>query len=173
MVPTFLLVLLAAILVVYTLFPSVWLTIMARDDVYVKYRYMDVVGVASKNPFRESGPPVCMAKLIMMRHKIHQSNSRKRRAPPLPQSLSSSSPKPRVSPSPRLYPPSNFPPTPVPSVTPTSNTPSHKTFTLPIHNHHHQRAQAKRFTIQKTSPPRSSWMGVPTRFTRAFGKQHH
>ncbi|KAI9447314.1 hypothetical protein BJY52DRAFT_1228320 [Lactarius psammicola] len=31
------------------------------------------------NPFRESGPPACMAKLIMMRHKLNQANTRRRR----------------------------------------------------------------------------------------------
>jgi len=28
-----------------------------------------IVMVASRTPFRESGPPACMAKLIMLRHK--------------------------------------------------------------------------------------------------------
>ncbi|KAN0140225.1 hypothetical protein V8E53_002121 [Lactarius tabidus] len=35
------------------------------------------------NPFRESGPPACMAKLIMMRHKLNQANTRKRRTSPI------------------------------------------------------------------------------------------
>ena len=34
------------------------------------------------NPFRESGPPACMAKLIMMRHKVRGSSSRPSTPPP-------------------------------------------------------------------------------------------
>ncbi|KAH9846960.1 hypothetical protein C2E23DRAFT_688089, partial [Lenzites betulinus] len=34
--------------------------------------------VASRTPFRESGPPACMAKLIMLRHKIQQDNTKRR-----------------------------------------------------------------------------------------------
>ena len=30
----------------------------------------------SGNPFRESGPPACMAKLIMMRHKVRKKSAR-------------------------------------------------------------------------------------------------
>ncbi|KAH9049233.1 hypothetical protein EDB83DRAFT_2401014 [Lactarius deliciosus] len=36
-------------------------------------------GYPTGNPFRESGPPACMAKLIMMRHKLNQANTRRRR----------------------------------------------------------------------------------------------
>ncbi|KAF8414468.1 hypothetical protein L210DRAFT_3386566 [Boletus edulis BED1] len=36
--------------------------------------------VASRNPVRETGPPACMAKLIMLRHKM-QTSTRKRRSP--------------------------------------------------------------------------------------------
>jgi len=35
--------------------------------------------VAYRVPFQESGPPICMAKLVMLRRKIQQTNNRKRR----------------------------------------------------------------------------------------------
>ncbi|KAH9991641.1 hypothetical protein BJV74DRAFT_835981 [Russula compacta] len=57
--------------------PSVWSALMAIDDPS-DARELGLV-VASRNPFRESGPPACMAKLIMMRHKLNQTNTRKRR----------------------------------------------------------------------------------------------
>ncbi|KAF8631169.1 hypothetical protein AX15_002508 [Amanita polypyramis BW_CC] len=34
--------------------------------------------VASRNPFRDSGPPANMAKLILLRHKIQTSNRKRR-----------------------------------------------------------------------------------------------
>jgi len=34
--------------------------------------------VASRNPFRETGPPANMAKLILLRHKIQTSNRKRR-----------------------------------------------------------------------------------------------
>ncbi|KAF8259457.1 hypothetical protein EI94DRAFT_1024216 [Lactarius quietus] len=57
--------------------PSVWLALMAADDP-CDARELSLV-VANRNPFRESGPPACMAKLIMMRHKLNQTNTRRRR----------------------------------------------------------------------------------------------
>jgi len=36
--------------------------------------------VATRKPFRESGPPQNMAQLIMLRHKMHQSNTRRRKS---------------------------------------------------------------------------------------------
>lgn len=57
--------------------PSVWFALMATDEPS-DARELSLV-VASRNPFRESGPPACMAKLIMMRHKLNQANTRRRR----------------------------------------------------------------------------------------------
>lgn len=57
--------------------PSVWFALMATDEPSDP-RELGLV-VASRNPFRESGPPACMAKLIMMRHKLNQANTRRRR----------------------------------------------------------------------------------------------
>ncbi|KAH9955545.1 hypothetical protein BC827DRAFT_1141293 [Russula dissimulans] len=54
--------------------PSVWSALMAIDEPLGAHELGLVV--ASRNPFRESGPPACMAKLIMMRHKA---NTRRRR----------------------------------------------------------------------------------------------
>ncbi|KIK65578.1 hypothetical protein GYMLUDRAFT_39058 [Collybiopsis luxurians FD-317 M1] len=36
--------------------------------------------VAARNPFRESGPPANMAKLILLRHKIQTTNRKQRRS---------------------------------------------------------------------------------------------
>ncbi|TFK56176.1 hypothetical protein OE88DRAFT_1652808 [Heliocybe sulcata] len=62
------------------LIPSVWATIISSDDCLDAYE-SGASRVASRHPFRESGPPVCMAKLIMQRHKINQSTTRRRRSP--------------------------------------------------------------------------------------------
>ncbi|KAI5124745.1 hypothetical protein M0805_005379 [Coniferiporia weirii] len=43
------------------------------------YGMHDINLVALRNPVRETGPPVCMAKLIMLRHKINQNGQKKRR----------------------------------------------------------------------------------------------
>ncbi|KII95920.1 hypothetical protein PLICRDRAFT_97874 [Plicaturopsis crispa FD-325 SS-3] len=51
---------------------------MAVDDALDAHESGKAV-VASRNPFRETGPPACMAKLIMLRHKMDQSNARKHR----------------------------------------------------------------------------------------------
>lgn len=51
---------------------------MAGDDTLDAHE-AGIALVAYKNPIRESGPPACMAKLIMLRHKIH-TNARKRRS---------------------------------------------------------------------------------------------
>ncbi|KAI0289493.1 hypothetical protein BC826DRAFT_914419 [Russula brevipes] len=53
--------------------PSVWYALMAIDEPSDS-RELGLV-VASRNPFRESGPPACMAKLIMMRHKVRSPRS--------------------------------------------------------------------------------------------------
>ncbi|KAI0260517.1 hypothetical protein BC834DRAFT_540645 [Gloeopeniophorella convolvens] len=57
--------------------PSIWLALMAIDEPVGAHELGLIV--ANRNPFRESGPPACMAKLIMMRHKLNQTNTRKRR----------------------------------------------------------------------------------------------
>ncbi|KAG6833850.1 hypothetical protein H0H87_011784 [Tephrocybe sp. NHM501043] len=51
---------------------------MAADDSLDAHE-AGLAVVASRNPFRESGPPANMAKLILLRHKI-QTTNRKRRS---------------------------------------------------------------------------------------------
>ncbi|KAF9452157.1 hypothetical protein P691DRAFT_805350 [Macrolepiota fuliginosa MF-IS2] len=69
----------AAIVLVYFLMPALWLHIMSADDSLDAHE-AGLALVASRNPFRESGPPANMAKLILLRHKI-QTNNRRRRSP--------------------------------------------------------------------------------------------
>ncbi|TDL29816.1 hypothetical protein BD410DRAFT_780308 [Rickenella mellea] len=57
---------------------AVWTALMAGDD-YEHEGLSDINRVASRNPFRENAPPACMAKLIMLRHKINQNGQRKRK----------------------------------------------------------------------------------------------
>ncbi|KAL4255403.1 hypothetical protein AB1N83_013552 [Pleurotus pulmonarius] len=122
MIQVVLLTLLAALLVLYTFFPNTWRSLMARDiEAYPYSRYQHarystdprLACVATRNPFRPSGPPVCMAKLIMQRHRIHQSVARTARTskskkssppPPSPSSPSLSSPSLRSPPSHRPRP---------------------------------------------------------------------
>ncbi|KAG6850056.1 hypothetical protein H0H93_001872 [Arthromyces matolae] len=49
--------------------PALWLAIMAGDDSLDAHE-VGVTLVASRNPFRESGPPANMAKLILLRQKL-------------------------------------------------------------------------------------------------------
>ncbi|KAI0796595.1 hypothetical protein C8Q75DRAFT_802282 [Abortiporus biennis] len=49
---------------------------MAGDDLDAHEAGLALV--ASRAPIRETGPPACMAKLIMLRHKINQVNTRRR-----------------------------------------------------------------------------------------------
>ncbi|KZT27039.1 hypothetical protein NEOLEDRAFT_1089892 [Neolentinus lepideus HHB14362 ss-1] len=72
--------LITALVLCCLLIPSVWATIIASDDCLDAYE-CGATRVASRHPFRETGPPVCMAKLIMQRHKINQSTTRRRRSP--------------------------------------------------------------------------------------------
>ncbi|KAI0693800.1 hypothetical protein BC835DRAFT_1352145 [Cytidiella melzeri] len=67
---------LAALLLFCLLFPSVWAS-MAGDELLDAHE-AGLTYVSTRNPVRETGPPACMAKLIMLRHKIHQTNSRRR-----------------------------------------------------------------------------------------------
>ena len=72
-------------------FPSVWSALMASDEPSDPHELGLVVASRASwhspsspsrcscsalsflgNPFRESGPPACMAKLIMMRHKVRK-----------------------------------------------------------------------------------------------------
>jgi hypothetical protein len=81
--------------------PSVWFALTATDEPS-DARELSLI-VASRNPFRESGPPACMAKLIMMRHKLNQTNTRRRRtsatAPrPAPRQFALPAPRQRVAP---------------------------------------------------------------------------
>ncbi|KAA1465989.1 hypothetical protein DENSPDRAFT_876156 [Dentipellis sp. KUC8613] len=78
--------LVAAFVLLCLRIPSVWMSLMALDDP-IDAHELGLALVATRNPFREQGPPACMAKLIMMRHKLNQNNSRKRRASPPPRSL--------------------------------------------------------------------------------------
>ena len=81
--------LIAAFALLCIRFPSVWSALMASDEPSDSHelglvvasrasrfpsRKTDVYALSSLlgNPFRESGPPACMAKLIMMRHKVRK-----------------------------------------------------------------------------------------------------
>ncbi|KAL5530291.1 hypothetical protein ACEPAF_6548 [Sanghuangporus sanghuang] len=55
----------------------VWRVFNAGDDASDFY-LSDINLVALRNPVRESGPPVNMAKLIMLRHKINSAGQKKR-----------------------------------------------------------------------------------------------
>ncbi|KAF5369810.1 hypothetical protein D9758_001352 [Tetrapyrgos nigripes] len=68
---------LAALLFVYLFMPAVWLSIISVDGV-LDAREAGLAVVAARNPFRESGPPANMAKLILLRHKIQTSTRRRR-----------------------------------------------------------------------------------------------
>ncbi|TFK73014.1 hypothetical protein BDN72DRAFT_731668, partial [Pluteus cervinus] len=59
----------AALVFVYFFMPALWLSIMAIDDSLDSHE-RGLALVASRNPFRESGPPANMAKLILLRHKV-------------------------------------------------------------------------------------------------------
>ncbi len=71
--------------------PSVWSALMAIDEPLDPHELglvvasraswalpplsllrLYILSYRSGNPFRESGPPACMAKLIMMRHKVRK-----------------------------------------------------------------------------------------------------
>lgn len=89
MLAMFLISLVAALVLCCLLFPSMWAT-MACDEILdaheaglalvstrKAYRLRFVIFPALKgyiallgNPIRETGPPACMAKLIMLRHKV-------------------------------------------------------------------------------------------------------
>ncbi|GLB33481.1 hypothetical protein LshimejAT787_0103650 [Lyophyllum shimeji] len=67
----------AALLFVYIFMPALWLSIMAVDESLDAHE-AGLAVVASRNPFRETGPPANMAKLILLRHKIQTSNRKRR-----------------------------------------------------------------------------------------------
>ncbi|THH33677.1 hypothetical protein EUX98_g569 [Antrodiella citrinella] len=54
------------------LLPSIWASI--TGDELLDAHEAGLALVASRNPVRETGPPACMAKLIMLRHKVLASN---------------------------------------------------------------------------------------------------
>ncbi|KIJ70448.1 hypothetical protein HYDPIDRAFT_122277 [Hydnomerulius pinastri MD-312] len=58
---------------------------MAGDDTLDAHE-AGLALVAYRNPFRETGPPVCMAKLIMLRHKMQTSTRKRRSSTPARQS---------------------------------------------------------------------------------------
>ncbi|KAL0580928.1 hypothetical protein V5O48_001122 [Marasmius crinis-equi] len=66
----------AALLFVYLFIPSLWNAIIGADDCGAQQGSLAVV--AARNPFRESGPPANMAKLILLRHKIQTANRKRR-----------------------------------------------------------------------------------------------
>ncbi|OCH87896.1 hypothetical protein OBBRIDRAFT_780981 [Obba rivulosa] len=72
-----LLMLLAAFLVGLLLCCILFPSSLAGDDALDAHE-AGLVLVSSRTPFRETGPPACMAKLIMLRHKIAQDNTRRR-----------------------------------------------------------------------------------------------
>ncbi|CAA7260268.1 unnamed protein product [Cyclocybe aegerita] len=67
----------AALLFVYIFMPALWLSIMSADESLDAHE-SGLALVAARNPFRESGPPANMAKLILLRHKIQTSNRKRR-----------------------------------------------------------------------------------------------
>ncbi|KAF5364314.1 hypothetical protein D9756_000775 [Leucocoprinus leucothites] len=69
---------LAALFLVYFVMPALWLHLISVDDSLDPHEAGRTL-VASRNPFRETGPPANMAKLILLRHKI-QTNNRRRRS---------------------------------------------------------------------------------------------
>jgi len=76
MLAMFLVSLVAALVLCCLLFPSMWAT-MACDEILDAHE-AGLALVSTRNPIRQTGPPVCMAKLIMLRHKINQVNSKRR-----------------------------------------------------------------------------------------------
>ncbi|PSS37322.1 hypothetical protein PHLCEN_2v799 [Hermanssonia centrifuga] len=58
----------AALVLCSLMFPSVWVS-MAGDD-FLDAHEAGLALVSARNPVRETGPPACMAKLIMLRHKV-------------------------------------------------------------------------------------------------------
>lgn len=76
MLVMFLVSLVAALALCCLLFPSVWAAV-AGDELLDAHE-AGLTLVAYRNPVRETGPPACMAKLIMLRHKINQANSKRR-----------------------------------------------------------------------------------------------
>ncbi|KAJ3797486.1 hypothetical protein GGU11DRAFT_683558 [Lentinula aff. detonsa] len=72
--------LLIALLLIYVgAGPSVLASIMALDDSLDAHE-SSLAAVAARNPFRDSGPPANMAKLILLRHKVRQLRPRKRKS---------------------------------------------------------------------------------------------
>ncbi|KDQ64942.1 hypothetical protein JAAARDRAFT_243336 [Jaapia argillacea MUCL 33604] len=78
MLSVLLLSFISAFILCCILFPSVWASITALDENFDGHE-SGMLRVSSRNPFRETSDPVNMAKLIMLRHKMNQCNTRKRR----------------------------------------------------------------------------------------------
>ncbi|RPD81024.1 hypothetical protein L226DRAFT_127120 [Lentinus tigrinus ALCF2SS1-7] len=70
---------LASLLLLCLCFPSVWASITGGDE-FLDAHEAGLAVVASRTPFRESGPPACMAKLIMLRYKLQQDNTRRQKS---------------------------------------------------------------------------------------------
>ncbi|PFH52596.1 hypothetical protein AMATHDRAFT_139594 [Amanita thiersii Skay4041] len=66
-----------ALVIVYFFVPALWRSFMLVDETLDAHE-AGLALVASRNPFRESGPPANMAKLILLRHKIQTSNRKRR-----------------------------------------------------------------------------------------------
>ncbi|KAK7060207.1 hypothetical protein VNI00_000972 [Paramarasmius palmivorus] len=58
----------AILLFVYLFMPALWRSLIAADDCDAHESSLALV--AARNPFRETGPPANMAKLILLRHKV-------------------------------------------------------------------------------------------------------
>jgi len=71
--------LISAFILLCMFIPSVRMALMAVDDTLEAHE-AGLSLVATRKPFRESGPPQNMAQLIMLRHKMHQSNARRRKS---------------------------------------------------------------------------------------------
>ncbi|PCH41250.1 hypothetical protein WOLCODRAFT_137270 [Wolfiporia cocos MD-104 SS10] len=79
MLPMFFLSLIGSLVLCCLLCPSIWYSITGGDEMLDAHE-AGLALVAARTPFRETGPPACMAKLIMMRHKINQDKSRRRKS---------------------------------------------------------------------------------------------
>ncbi|ESK93726.1 hypothetical protein Moror_1424 [Moniliophthora roreri MCA 2997] len=74
----------AALVFVYLFMPALWRSITAADDCDAHESSLALV--AARNPFRETGPPANMAKLILLRHKIQNANRKRRNSSVMRQS---------------------------------------------------------------------------------------
>ncbi|KAM6495649.1 hypothetical protein JOM56_008355 [Amanita muscaria] len=86
-----------ALVFVHLFLPVLWRSLVVVDETLDAHE-AGLALVASRNPFRETGPPANMAKLILLRHKIQTGNRKRRssshvRQPPRPYNISTTRPK--------------------------------------------------------------------------------